>query len=1470
MANQVTVNKNNGIQVVIEPPANVQVELSRAVIGTVANVQSANIAKTVTNNAQPNITSVGTLTNLAIAGDLTTVDSITLDTAASEAYATAKMYWNTVDGTMNVGLYNGVIQQIGQEVHFYGKAQGNITNGQVVMFAGVQGDHILMTPANASAPGFKKEWIIGIATQNIANGSFGYVTWFGKINDVSTNGFPAGAILWFNPSVPGGLTNIEPTGNSIKVLMAAVIKAETSPAANNGIYLVRPTFEPNINDIQGVKVQSPLQGQVMTYDAANSVWINANITANVSNVQYAANAGHANVADVAYSVAIANIVGIGNIATVNLNGNAQTILLGNGAWSAMPNTETANYANYAGEAFSVNAGNISGTVNLANYATVANSVAGANVSGDVSGANHANVADVANTVAGANVTGTVAYANYASYAGAAYSVSGSNVSGEVANANYASYAGVAGTANSVAGANISGEVANANYATYSGTSYSVSGSNVSGEVSNANFATTAQTAYSVDGANVAGDVSGANHANISDVANSVSGSNVVGEVANAAYATSAGSATVANSANSVAGANVSGEVANAAYATSAGSALVAGSANSVAGANVSGEVANAAYATNAGSATVADSANSVAGANVAGDVAGANHANIADVANSVTAANVSGLGNIATINLDGNASSVLLGNGYWGALPSTENANYANFAGTAYSVDGANVNGEVANAAYATSAGSANSVAGANVSGEVANANYASYAGNATVADSANSVTAANVSGLGNIVTLNITGNTEQWLRGDGTWNALPAVTNVANANYSNFAGTAYSIDGANVSGEVANANYANFAGTAYSVDLANVVGIGNIASLNIDGNASNVLRGDGTFSADSVTSPAGSNTQIQFNDGGAFGASANLFWDKSSNTLNVSGNIVKPANIGGTMLLRGSDSFLSNIVPGALQAASGNLGNATTLISVSANVGAATTGIFGGSAFTDNVAGFRVNAGALNLRSGNITSNIANSLIAGGTTLNGSVITYRTANSITGSTITISGSNVTPSGNDYSVAGTLSLAPTNWTFGNANLRYSNGNIGTILTPFVNIGHNNGIGVELVGNTSNITVGNVTPIDALYMRTTGVGIGSGTTGNINNVTFGNITTAAMNIETGQFKKPTGSNVSNVTVGNLTTGDINFRTGGVNDITSVTGTYNRGNINLTSKAINFYTGGNGMYDYTYQYTFNSNGQASLGNLVTGNYFQGDGGLLSNITANFANTANIANSADVAYSVSGANSIVGNLVEVNYINSNELQWNTGNGRQLRIWGSNTAPVGINMYQGSMNITMDNLEGGAPSFDFKTYMVNDSYQPPYTYFRASGTQSSPGPVANGTPVVAQQWNVYKDSGNTYSGIGSFRVSVANNPGIGGNYVSINTAYSAADSANSRFDIGYGTIRLQGNVEVNDNLTINDNASVGGVFKFGVYSISGKPATGNVGEVISINDSTPIGMLAYWDGTNSRWSYVHDNSAV
>jgi len=71
----------------------------------------------------------------------------------------AKLIWNDVDGTVDL-QYDNVSLQIGQEQHIYAKAIEAIPDGAPVMFAGAQGDHMLVRRADQNIAGFVPDWLL--------------------------------------------------------------------------------------------------------------------------------------------------------------------------------------------------------------------------------------------------------------------------------------------------------------------------------------------------------------------------------------------------------------------------------------------------------------------------------------------------------------------------------------------------------------------------------------------------------------------------------------------------------------------------------------------------------------------------------------------------------------------------------------------------------------------------------------------------------------------------------------------------------------------------------------------------------------------------------------------------------------------------------------------------------------------------------------------------------------------------------------------------------------------------------------------------------------------------------------------------------------------------------------------------------------------------------------------------------------
>jgi hypothetical protein len=193
--------------------------------------------------------------------------------------ANGTVYWDDADAikTLNIVMEDSgeVIQHVGEETYYRVKASATITEGQVVMFTGTVGASGGLRGAPATGlTSTQSEYIMGVATQNIANNGWGYVTWFGEVKGVNTTGgaeaWVDGQILYYNPAVAGGLTKNVPTAPNPKVIVASVVNA-----ASNGILFVRPTFGSALGATDSnVEITGLANGDLLQYDSVQARWEN--------------------------------------------------------------------------------------------------------------------------------------------------------------------------------------------------------------------------------------------------------------------------------------------------------------------------------------------------------------------------------------------------------------------------------------------------------------------------------------------------------------------------------------------------------------------------------------------------------------------------------------------------------------------------------------------------------------------------------------------------------------------------------------------------------------------------------------------------------------------------------------------------------------------------------------------------------------------------------------------------------------------------------------------------------------------------------------------------------------------------------------------------------------------------------------------------------------------------------------------
>ena len=132
-------------------------------------------------------------------------------------------------------------------------------------------------------------------------------------------------------------------------------------------------------------------------------------------------------------------------------------------------------------------------------------------------------------------------------------------------------------------------------------------------------------------------------------------------------------------------------------------------------------------------------------------------------------------------------------------------------------------------------------------------------------------------------------------------------------------------------------------------------------------GGTSNFLRADGSFAAPPATAPAGSTTQVQFNNSGAFGGSANFAYNTGTNTVSF-GNITGSA-LGMTIQPLAPTSGSAGALTIKSRNAAGPTGNGGDIIMTSGQSGA--TAGYGGNFTMTSGYGISGNGGDFTMASG-------------------------------------------------------------------------------------------------------------------------------------------------------------------------------------------------------------------------------------------------------------------------------------------------------------------------------------------------------------------------------------------------------------------------------------------------------------------------------------------------------------------
>jgi hypothetical protein len=883
-----------------------------------ANIISANLLTgTLTTNAQPNITSVGTLTTLNVAGNIIPGANNQYDLGT-----TANRWRDLYLSGNTIYLGNASIEANATAIIFTNPGGSNF----------VLGGNDLTITGNITAGG----------NLSIANISAG--------NLVSAN-FLTGTLTTANqPNITnvGTLSNLTVSGN----INAANVIAVTRVSATQLSGLVVTASQPNITSVgtlNGLTVSGNISGAnwiISNYLSGNGAPITyitgANVVGAVANATYSLNAGNATIANLANVATLANSATLANTANVagTVTTNAQPNITSVGTLTSLTVAGNVTAANFIG--------NIVGNITTANFASYA---------GNVTVAGQSNITSVG-TLTVLNVSGNITAPNITANTGiftgngsGLTQLTGANVTGTVANATYALTSGSSNTAGTVT-TNAQPNITSVGTLTSLSVTGNVSAGNVSGTLLTGTLATAAQpnvtSLGTLTGLTSSGNITAPYFIG-----------NLTGNIANANYAAYAGNVTASSQPN----------------ITSVGTLVSLSVTGNITAGNVTGaNLISANFLTGTlttqtqsnihtvGTLGFLDVDTSLPGANgnitFNGSMSGTGAQSDIDITGNLTAGNVSGTFVTGVITTNEQPNITLLG-----TLTELNVAGPANLG----SISNLTITGGTANYVLSTDgAGNLSWVAqtgGGGGNGTPGGLNtYIQYNDNGNFAGSANlswnnstqMVTVGgniNVLGRANVITLissvstgtapftvtsttpvaNLAVDTASTVRTNaqpnitsvGTLTSLDVSGNISAGNLS--LGGAFSVSGNFSAGNIStsgqtttvgltatgnttlgnvfigNTKTVNVSGTFNTNSSANV-NLGEISNIHIYGGTNGqLLSTDGAGGLTWTTggggggngTPGGSNTQVQYNDTGVFGGSAYFTFNEVTNTLQIAGNLI-------------------------------------------------------------------------------------------------------------------------------------------------------------------------------------------------------------------------------------------------------------------------------------------------------------------------------------------------------------------------------------------------------------------------------------------------------------------------------------------------------------------------------------------------------------------------------------------------
>jgi hypothetical protein len=281
---------------------------------------------------------------VSVSGNLTGIDSIStpdwiqFDTAPGGADATARLRWNSTDGSLNLGMESGTAaatvtlgQQSFQKVT--NNSGSTVGVAKAVYLLGSSGNRVSVGLARANAESTSSK-TFGLTLESITNNQEGYVITEGLLENVNTAALTEGALVWLSAATAGELTSTRPSAPDHGVLIGLCVRSQSV----NGSIFVKIANGIELDELHDVSITTtPTDGHVLTYETSTSLWKPKAPTGVPTSRTISTSTGLTGGGDLSANRTLA----------VSFGTTSSTVMAGNSATSDIDTFSNANYTSVA-------------------------------------------------------------------------------------------------------------------------------------------------------------------------------------------------------------------------------------------------------------------------------------------------------------------------------------------------------------------------------------------------------------------------------------------------------------------------------------------------------------------------------------------------------------------------------------------------------------------------------------------------------------------------------------------------------------------------------------------------------------------------------------------------------------------------------------------------------------------------------------------------------------------------------------------------------------------------------------------------------------------------------------------------------------------------------------------------------------------------------------------------------------------